>query len=134
MKKRDGFLYVLRHPSRVFSDYGVLDSGKYLFKIGVTVRTVEIRLKQHNADFTKVAGYYVKETGLPWEVEQVCAVPDTYAAESIFWGHSPFADMPGGSFIEIGVFTSEEVQVALDAVLRLCNGSTKVSNAKKNQD
>ena len=126
MRKKDGFLYILRHPSRVFSDYGVLDSDCYLFKIGVTTRTVEMRLKQHNTDFTKAAGQYVGETGQLWEVQQVLAVPDTYLAEAIFWGHTPFADMPGGSLIEIGVFKPEEVQIAIEAVLRLSVGATKV--------
>ncbi|QWE09984.1 GIY-YIG nuclease family protein [Polynucleobacter sp. es-EL-1] len=62
MKKQDGFLYILGHPCRTFSDYGVGDD-EHLFKIGVTTRTVNIRLKQHNTDFKKPAGKVVHETG-----------------------------------------------------------------------
>ena len=93
MKKQDGFLYVLRHPARVFTDFGLSDD-EYLYKIGVTTRTVKIRLKQHNTDFKKAAGKVVEETGLLWEVQEVYSVQNVYAAESLFWNHSPWADMP----------------------------------------
>ena len=34
MKKKDGFLYILRHPDRIFTEYGLSDD-EHLFKIGV---------------------------------------------------------------------------------------------------
>ena len=84
MKKQDGFLYILRHPCRVFSDYG-LEDDEHLFKIGVTTRTVNIRLKQHNTDFKKHAGKVVQETGQLWEVHEVYSVQNVYVAEKMFW-------------------------------------------------
>ena len=125
MKKRDGFLYILRHPDRNFSEYG-LSEDEHLYKIGVTTRTVKIRLKQHNTDFTKAAGLVVQETGRLWEVQEVYSVQDVYAAESMFWGHSPFADIPflGGG--EVMPMKPVDVQKATEAVLRLSLGANKV--------
>ena len=125
MKKRDGFLYILRHPGRIFSEYG-LSEDEYLFKIGVTTRTVNIRLKQHNTDFTKAAGMVVQETGRLWEVLEVYSVQDVYAAESMFWGHSPFADIPFLGGVEVIPMKPKDVQRAMDAVLKLSNGATKI--------
>ena len=125
MKKKDGYLYILCHPSRSFQNYG-LDDGQCLFKIGVTTRTIKIRLKQHNTDFTKVAGMVVQETGQLWEVQGVYSVQDVYAAENIFWGHSPFADMPFLGGVEVMPMKPEDVQKSIDAVLRLSFGATKI--------
>ncbi len=125
MKKKDGYLYILCHPSRSFQNHG-LDDGQCLFKIGVTTRTIKIRLKQHNADFTKVAGMVVQETGQLWEVQGVYSVQDVYAAENIFWGHSPFADMPFLGGVEVMPMKPEDVQKSIDAVLRLSFGATKI--------
>lgn len=125
MKKQDGFLYILRHPCREFADYG-LDEGEFLFKIGVTTRTVKIRLTQHNTDFKKAAGRVVEETGRQWEVQEVYSVQNVYAAESFFWNHSPFADMPFLGGIEVIPMKPKDVQKAIEAVLRLSNGAVKV--------
>ncbi len=125
MKKRDGFLYILRHPNRIFTDYGLRDD-EHLFKIGVTTRTVKIRLKQHNTNFTKAAGMVVKETGRPGEVQGGYSVQDEYVTESIFWGNTPFADIPFMGGVEICPMKAEDVQKAMEAVLRLCNGTAKV--------
>ena len=65
---------------------------EYLFKIGVTTRTVNIRLKQHNTDFKKHAGKVVQETGQLWEVHEVYLVQDVYVAEKMFWKMSLFDD------------------------------------------
>ena len=125
MKKQDGFLYILRHPSRVFSDYAVEDD-EYLFKIGVTTRTVNIRLKQHNSDFKKHAGKVVQETGQLWEVHEVYSVQNVYVAEKLFWGNTKFADIPFMGGTEVLPMKPEEVQKAIEAVLKLSNGAIKV--------
>lgn len=128
MKKRDGFLYILRHPDRNFKDYGLRETD-HLFKIGVTTRTVKVRLKQHNTDFTKAAGMVVQETGRMWEVQEVYSVQDVYAAERIFWGHSPFADVPFIGGVEVMPMKAEDVQTSIEAVIRLCYGTSKVDSA-----
>ena len=84
IKRKDGFLYILRHPDRIFAEYG-LSEDEHLFKIGVTTRTVKIRLQQHNTDFTKAAGKVVQETNRLWEVQEVYSVQDVYTAEKLFW-------------------------------------------------
>jgi hypothetical protein len=127
MKKQDGFLYILRHPCRVFSDYGVGDD-EHLFKIGVTTRTVNIRLKQHNTDFKKPAGKVVHETGELWEVHEVYSVQNVYVAESMFWKNTKYADIPFMGGVEIIAMKSEEVQKAMDAVLKLSAGASRVSS------
>ena len=125
MKKKNGFLYVLRHPSLSFADWG-LSEGEYLYKIGVTTRTVEIRLKQHNTDFTKAAGKIVEETGQVWEVQQIVAVEDVYVAESLFWRHSKYADIPFLGGVEIVPMTVSDMKSAINALLRLSKGSAKL--------
>ena len=124
MKKRDGFLYVLRHPSLSFTDWG-LSEGEYLYKIGVTTRTVEIRLKQHNTDFTKAAGKIVQETGQVWELQQIVAVEDVYEAESLFWGNSKYADVPFLGGTELAPMKPDEIKKALSAVLKVVEKTTK---------
>ena len=105
--------------------YG-LNDNEHLFKIGVTTRKVEIRLKQHNTDFAKAAGMVVEETGRPWELQEVYSVQDVYAAERMFWGHSPYADMPFFGGVEVMPMKPLDVQKAIEAVLRLSVGATKV--------
>jgi hypothetical protein len=125
MKKQDGFLYILRHPSRSFKAYEVRD-GEYLFKIGVTTRTVNIRLKQHNTDLKKAAGMVVEETGQQWEVHEVYSVRNVYVAERLFWGNTKFADIPFMDGIEVSPMKPEEIKNAIDAVIKLSYGTTKV--------
>jgi hypothetical protein len=125
MKKQDGFLYILRHPSRIFTQYGLGDD-EHLFKVGVTTRTVKIRLKQHNTDFKKAAGRVVQETGQLWELHEVYMVENVYAAERIFWGHSRYADIPFLGGVEVMPMKPEDVQKAIDAVLKLSHGAIKV--------
>ncbi len=125
MKKKNGFLYVLRHPSLSFADWG-LSEGEYMYKIGETIRTVEIRLKQHNTDFTKAAGKIVEETGQVWEVQQIVAVEDVYVAESLFWRHSKYADIPFLGGVEIVPMTVSDMESAINALLRLSKGSAKL--------
>lgn len=127
MKKQDGFLYVLRHPSTVFADYGLAD-GEYLYKVGVTTRTVNIRLKQHNTDFKKAAGMVVQETGQLWELTDAYSVQNVYAAESMFWKNTRFADIPFLGGIEVMPMKPDEVRQAIDAVLKLSNGASRVES------
>lgn len=125
MKKQDGFLYVLRHPAREFKDYWLSDD-EFLYKIGVTTRTVQIRLKQHNTDFKKVAGKVVEETGQLWEVQEVCSVQNVYASEKLFWNHSPWADMPFLGGEEVMPMKPKDVQHAINAVLKFSHGALKI--------
>ena len=127
MKKQDGYLYILRHPSRSFADYGVEDD-EYLFKIGVTTRTVSIRLKQHNTDFKKYAGKVVQETGRLWEVHEVYSVQDVYVAEKMFWKNTKFADIPFMGGVEVISMKPREVQEAMEAVLKHSTGATRVES------
>jgi hypothetical protein len=125
MNKQDGFLYILRHPSRTFAEYGLGDD-EHLFKVGVTTRTVKIRLKQHNTDFKKAAGRVVRETGQLWEVHEVYSVQNVYAAEKLFWQHTHISVIPFRGGEEIWPMKPKDVETALDAVLRLSYCATKV--------
>ena len=127
MKKQDGFLYTLRHPCRAFSDHGV-EEDEYLFKIGVTTRTVNTRLKQHNTDFKKHAGKVVQETGQLWEVYEVYSVQNVYVAERMFWGNTKFVDIPFMGGVEIIAMKPEEVQKAMEVVLKISNGASRVDS------
>ncbi len=127
MKRQDGFLYILRHPSRSFADYGV-GEDEYLFKIGVTTRKVSIRLKQHNTDFKKHAGKVVQETGQLWEVHEVYSVQNVYVAEKMFWKNTKFADIPFMGGVEIIAMKPREVQEAIEVVLKLSTGATRVES------
>jgi hypothetical protein len=127
MRKIDGFLYILRHPDRIFAEYGLKDDEQ-LFKIGVTTRTVHIRLKQHNTDFTKAAGMVVQETGRPWEVQAVYSVEDVYATESLFWKNTWISQIPYRGGVEIWAMKPEDVQKAIEAVLNLSTGATRVES------
>jgi hypothetical protein len=89
---------------------------------------LKVRLKQHNTDFTKVAGMVVQETGRLWEVQEVYSVQDVYLAERIFWGNSPFADMPFLGGVEVMPMKPEDVQKSIDAVLRFSAGSLKLND------
>jgi hypothetical protein len=117
----------LRHPSAEFADYGLSD-GECLYKIGVTTRTVNIRLKQHNTDFKKAAGMVVQETGQLWELHEVYSVQNVYAAESIFWKNTRFADIPFLGGIEVMPMKPDEDRQALDAVLKLSTGASRIES------
>lgn len=99
MKKHNnqtnGFLYVLSHPS-----------NPNLLKIGVTRRSPEIRLKEHNTQFDKEAGKIVRETGQLWEISEVIDVDDVYLAEHEFWKRPPLTELPY-SFTNELLFLSE---------------------------
>ena len=101
---KSGYLYVLVHPS-----------DPDLYKIGITIRKPELRLAQHNSDSTQVAGRIVKETGQKWELKEHHAVPDPYWAESVFWGTTPFADIPYRYGVEVERMDWEQVRKGLDA-------------------
>jgi hypothetical protein len=127
MNKQDGYLYILRHPCRVFSDYGV-EEDECLFKVGVTTRTVNIRVKQHNTDFKKHAGKVVQETGQLWEVHEVYSVQDVYVAEKLFWKNTKFADIPFIGGVEVIAMKPEEIKQAMEAVVKLSNGASRVDS------
>lgn len=127
MKKRDGFLYILRHPDRTFTNYGLKDD-EHLFKIGVTTKTMKIRLKQHNTDYSKVAGMVVEETGHLWDIHEVYSVRDVYLAEKIFWRNSPFADIPFLNGEEVMPMKPADIQSSIEAVIRLCDGTYKLES------
>ena len=89
---------------------------------------MNIRLKQHNSDFEKAAGMVVQETGQLWVLLEVYSVQNVYAAESMFWGNTRFADIPFLGGIEVMPMKPDEVKQAIDAVLKLSNGATRVES------
>ena len=99
-----GYIYVLVHPS-----------DPNLYKIGITTRKPEQRLAEHNSNYTQLAGRIVKETGQKWELKEYHAVPDPYWAEKVFWGTTPFADIPYRYEVEVERMNWEQVQRGLDA-------------------
>ena len=101
---KSGYLYVLVHPS-----------DPDLYKIGITTRTPQERLAQHNSDYSQLAGRIVKETGQIWELKEYHPVPDPYYAESVFWSITRFVDIPYRRGVEIEQMSWEEVENALDA-------------------
>jgi hypothetical protein len=92
----------------------------------VTTRTVKIRLKQHNTDFSKAAGMVVEETGKSWELYEVYSVKDVYAAESVFWQNSPFADMPFMGGVEVCAMKPDHVKKSIDALIKTSSGTIKL--------
>lgn len=90
-------------------------SAPDLYKIGITTRKPEQRLAQHNSDYTQLTGRKVKETGQRWELKEYHAVPDPYWAEAVFWGATPFADIPYRQGIEVEKMEWGCVQAGLDA-------------------
>lgn len=101
---KPGYLYVLVHPS-----------DPDLYKIGVTILDPKKRLAQHNRRHDKYAGRIVKETGQKWELKTYMPVPDPYLAEKVFWGTTPFPDIPYRGGIEIEKMEWQMVQNGLDA-------------------
>jgi len=104
---KSGYIYVLVHSS-----------DPDLYKIGITTRKPEQRLAQHNDDYTQIAGRIVKETGQKWELKEYHAVPDPYWAERVFWGTTPFADIPYRYGVEVERMDWKQVQIGLDAARR----------------
>jgi hypothetical protein len=51
----------------------------------MTTRSPNLRLREHNTQFDKVAGKVVEATGQEWILKEFCAVEDTYNAESAFF-------------------------------------------------
>ena len=86
-----------------------------LYKIGITTRTLQERLAQHNSDYSQLAGRIVKETGQIWELKEYHPVPDPYYSESVFWSTTRFVDIPYRRGVEIETMSWEEVEEALDA-------------------
>ncbi|OOF25171.1 hypothetical protein BZJ19_09100 [Salinivibrio proteolyticus] len=78
-----GFIYVLIHPS-----------DQYLIKVGMTTRSPQVRLKEHNTQFDKAAGQVVEATGQEWIIKEYFEVEDTYNAESAFFHRSPLTEIP----------------------------------------
>lgn len=83
MVVKPGFIYVLTHPS-----------DPNLIKVGMSTRSPQIRLKEHNSQFEKAAGKVVEATGKEWIIKEYFAVEDTYNAESTFFHRSPLTEMP----------------------------------------
>ena len=83
MAVNSGFIYVLTHPS-----------DPYLIKVGMTTRSPNVRLREHNTQFDKVACKVVEANGQEWILKEFCAVEDTYNAESAFFHRSPLTELP----------------------------------------
>lgn len=101
---KPGYLYVLTHPS-----------DPNLYKVGQTTRNPEKRLLEHNNNHEELAGQLVKETGQKWELKTYIEVPDPHWAESVFWGSTPFPDLPYLGKIEIHKMEWHLIKTALDA-------------------
>ena len=99
---KPGYIYVLGHPSY-----------PNIYKIGITTRTLQQRLTEHNNDYSQYTGKIVKETGKKWFVEEYHKVPDAYWAETVFWNSTPYADIPYRRGIEVQELTREEVRKGL---------------------
>lgn len=83
MAVQAGFIYVLTHPS-----------DPNLIKVGMTTRSPQVRLKEHNTQYDKAAGKIVEATGQEWVLKEFFAVEDTYNAESAFFHRSPLTEIP----------------------------------------
>ncbi len=83
MAVKPGFIYVLVHPS-----------DQHLIKVGMTTRSPQVRLREHNSLFDKAAGRVVKATGQEWVLKESFEVEDTYYAESAFFHRSPLTEIP----------------------------------------
>jgi hypothetical protein len=101
---KSGYIYVLVHPS-----------DPDLYKVGITTRKPEHRLAEHNSNYEEYTGQIVKETGQKWELKEFHAVSDPYWAESVFWGTTPFADIPYRYGVEVERMDWDQVQKGLDA-------------------
>lgn len=101
---KPGYLYVLVHPS-----------DPSLYKIGVTIKSPEKRLAEHNRNYAEHAGRIVKATGQKWELKTYIEVPDPYWAERAFWGATQWADIPYRRGVEVLPMEWQHVQKALDA-------------------
>ena len=116
---KPGYLYVLVHPS---------DSD--LYKIGITIRTPQIRLAQHNSNYSQLAGRIVKETGQKWELKEYHPVPDPHYSELVFWRTTKFADIPYRRGVEVETMSWEEVEKALDAAKNAGLRQSKTRNCE----
>jgi hypothetical protein len=105
-KPKAGYIYILTHPSE-----------DDLYKIGVTIRDPLKRLAQHNTNYKQLTGRIVKETGQKWILKEYHPVENIYATESLFWAHTPFADMPFLNKEEVWNMKWEEVEYALKSAL-----------------
>lgn len=101
---KSGYIYVLNHPSDVS-----------LYKVGVTIRDPQVRLAQHNGDFTKVAGRIVQETGQEWFLKEFYPVDDPYWAEKVFWSQIPQSATPYRGGVEVEIMSWQEVCVGIAA-------------------
>lgn len=101
---KSGYIYVLVHPS-----------DPNLYKIGQTTQHPQKRLAEHNSNYAEYTGQIVKETGQKWELKLYVAVPDPYWAETVFWGATPFANIPFRRGIEVEKMEWKWVQAGLDA-------------------
>jgi hypothetical protein len=101
---KSGYIYVLVHPS-----------DPNLYKIGITTRKPEHRLAEHNSNYEEYTGKIVNKTGQKWELKEFHDVPDPYWAELVFWGTTPFADIPYRYGVEVERMDWDQVQKGLDA-------------------
>ena len=83
MAVKAGYIYVLTHPSDL-----------NLIKVGMTTRSPQVRLKEHNTQLDKAVGKVVEATGQEWILKEFFAVEDTYNAESAFFQRSPLTEIP----------------------------------------
>ncbi len=104
---KSGYIYILENPAR-----------PDLFKIGVTTRTPEERLKEHNSRFDQPAGQIVKETGQKWEIVDYYEVTDIIYAEAKFWQSTGITDIPYRYGLEIFPMRFEDVLSGIAEAIR----------------
>jgi hypothetical protein len=61
-------------------------------------------------------------------VQEVYSVQNVYVAENIFWKNTKFADIPFMGGVEVIAMKPEEVQQAIDAVLKHSTGASRVES------
>ncbi len=101
---KPGYIYVLAHPSDLS-----------LYKVGITIREPEHRLREHNSNYSEYTGKIVKETGQKWALKEFHPVPDPYWAEAIFWRSTPYANIPYRYGVEVGRMSWDVVERGLSA-------------------
>jgi hypothetical protein len=104
-KVKSGYLYVLQHLS-----------DPQLFKVGITIRSPEERLVEHNSNFEEYTGQIVKDTGKKWELKTYIQVADPCWAEVVFWESTGLGLIPFQRGIEISKMEWALVQSGLQAV------------------
>ncbi len=61
-------------------------------------------------------------------MHEVYSVQDVYVAESMFWKNTKFSDIPFMGGVEVIAMKPEEVQQAMEAVMKLSNRASRIDS------